>query len=65
MGSGDTSTEVEMKRGNKTDGPRLVAYVRADLKRQVERAAAEMDVSLSQLITMALRQYLEHAKVKS
>jgi len=54
-----------MKRGNKTEGPRLVAYVRADLKRQVERAALAMDVSVSQLIALALRHYLERAKAKS
>ena len=54
-----------MKRENKTDGPRLVAYVRADLKRQVERAAVAMDLSVSQLVGLALREYLERARVKS
>src|SRR5215468_9690327 len=46
----------------RTFGPRLVAYVRADRKRATEKAAEQMGVSVSTLITLALRDYLDRRK---
>jgi antitoxin component of RelBE/YafQ-DinJ toxin-antitoxin module len=38
---------------------RLVCYVRPQMKRSAEAAAAEMGVSTSTLVVLALRAYLE------
>lgn len=51
-----------MKREKRTDGARTIAYLPASLKRQAERAAIEMGVSLSVWIGLAVRAYLERGK---
>lgn len=48
-----------MKRINRSEGPRLISYVPAPFKREVERTANEQGISVSTLIQLALRDYLE------
>jgi hypothetical protein len=46
----------------RTEGPRLTAYVTPDLRRRAERYAESQGISVSTLVLLALRAYLdEHA----